>query len=74
MQEIDEDDDGWADDDDGYIACPHCGETMLEDAEYCPSCDMWMTGESVKKKSPSWWIVGVILILVATIILGAISR
>ena len=27
--------DDW--DDDGYIDCPFCGKTMLEDAEYCPS-------------------------------------
>jgi uncharacterized protein (DUF983 family) len=52
-------------DDDGYVPCPHCGEQMLEDAEYCPSCDRWMSEEEASKpKSPAWVMV------VAAVLLG----
>ena len=59
----DESDSDWGDD--GYIPCPHCGETMLEDAEYCPSCDRWMSEEETSKpKSPAW------VMIVAAVLLG----
>ena len=66
-----EDEDEWDDDDDGYIDCPHCGETMLEDAEYCPSCDMWITDGAPKKRPYYWWVVAVVLILIFTIVMRA---
>ncbi len=57
--DLDEDDE-----DDGYIDCPYCGQTMLEDAEYCPSCDRWITSEdSPKPAQPLWIIVGIALCL-----------
>ncbi len=60
--ESDNDNDG---DDDGYIPCPHCGETMLEDADYCPSCERWITdGETNKPRSPAW------VLIVAAVLLG----
>ncbi len=52
------------DQDDGYIDCPYCGETMLEDAGHCPSCDRWITDEDLPKPAPSLWIiVGIALCL-----------
>lgn len=69
IEDGDDDDagDGW---DDSYVTCPHCGETMLEDAEYCPYCDRWMTNESTKKLP--WWVVVVVLLLIATMIISVI--
>ncbi len=59
----DESDSDW--DDDGYIPCPHCGETMLEDADYCPSCERWITdGETNRPRSPVW------VMIVAAVLLG----
>lgn len=56
--------DDWDDEDNGYIDCPYCGKTMLEDAEYCPSCDRWMSGEDLPKPTqPLWIIVGIALCL-----------
>lgn len=52
-------------DDDGYIPCPHCGETMLEDADYCPACERWITdGTTNKPRSPLW------VAIVAALLLG----
>ena len=52
------------DQDDGTIDCPYCGRSILEDAEYCPSCDRWMTDEDMPKPAQSLWIiVGIALCL-----------
>lgn len=52
-------------DDDRYIPCPHCGETMLEDADYCPACERWITdGTTNKTRSPVW------VMIVAAVLLG----
>lgn len=52
-------------DGDGYIPCPHCGETMLEDADYCPACDRWITdGNANQTRSPLW------VVIVAAVLLG----
>lgn len=57
--DLDEDDD-----DDVYIDCPYCGKTMLEDAEYCPSCDRWITDEDWPKPAqPLWIVIGIALCL-----------
>jgi uncharacterized OB-fold protein len=68
-------DDEWSDDedDDVYVPCPRCGETMLEAADYCPSCREWISHEDVPSKPRSWWVVGIILILVATLLLSTIG-
>jgi len=68
-------DDGWDDvddSDDGYMPCPHCGATMLEDAEYCPACDRWMTSEDQPDKRHPWWIIVVIGALILVMILSVL--
>ena len=65
-------DDEEDDDDDGYIPCPHCGEAMLEAADYCSACDRWMTSEELPVKRHSWWIVLVVLALVAAFAMSAL--
>lgn len=68
-QTEDDDEQEWQDEDESsYIPCPNCGETMLEDAEYCPACDRWITSEDQPQKRQSWWIVVIILALIATMI------
>lgn len=68
MTDCDHEDDDWDNDDDGYIACPHCGQSMLEDAGYCRSCDTWMTSEAAEKKQYSWWVVAVVLLLIVIMV------
>jgi len=77
MRQTEEEDDGWYDDsdedpDDGYIPCPHCGETMLEAADHCPACNRWITSEDMPNKGQSWWVVVVILILILTLVLSVL--
>jgi hypothetical protein len=81
-----EDDDDWPgndddyddiandDDDEGYVPCPHCGETMLEVADYCPSCRRWITTEDRPVKPRSGWMVILILILLFTIVFSVLPR
>jgi hypothetical protein len=66
--DIDEDD--WRDDDDGYIPCPHCGESMLEAADHCPACDRWISSEDLPAKRHSWWVLMVIVALLAAMIVS----
>jgi hypothetical protein len=65
----DDDEDDQADDPDdvGTIPCPYCGEAMLEMADYCPSCDRWITEEEKpgRKRLPSWGAIIIVLLLVA---------
>ncbi len=70
-------DEGWDDEtdedsDDGYIPCPHCGETMLEVADHCPACNRWITSEDLPRKQYSWWVVVVILILLLMMVLSGV--
>jgi hypothetical protein len=62
------------DDDEGYVPCPHCGETMLEAADYCPSCRRWITTEDRPEKPRPGWMVILILILLFTIVFSVLSR
>ena len=71
----DDEDEDWAEDDDadeGYIPCPHCGETMLEAADYCPGCHRWITSEDPPSRRQPWWIVVIVLILLATLIFSVL--
>ena len=65
-------DDDWEDedsDDDGYVPCPHCGETMLEDAEYCPYCERWISREDIPRKPwPTWMVVLIVMVLISLIL------
>ena len=73
--ESEDDEDRWQDDDeeddDGYIPCPHCGETMLEAADHCPYCDRWISSEEVATTRHPWWIIVVALILLFVFLLTA---
>lgn len=67
-------DDDWNEDsdchsqDDPYVDCPHCGSTILEDADYCPVCDRWLTdGSHSSGKSPGWVVVVALILLVVFI-------
>lgn len=69
----DDDCDDEPSDDDGYVPCPHCGETMLEDAEYCPYCDRWITSEDQPPRKP-WpmWVNILLVLMLAALILTAL--
>ncbi len=38
--------------------CPNCGAEMYDDAEWCPSCEQYVTRETREWTGrPLWWIV-----------------
>jgi hypothetical protein len=57
------------DDADGetVIACPHCGADVFDDAEQCPACGSWITGDRrALAGKPSWFVVlGLVGVLLA---------
>ena len=58
--------------DEGYIPCPYCGQTMLEDAEYCHHCDRWLTDESPASPSRPWWVIAVVVVLIAALMFSLV--
>lgn len=73
QSDFDDDSDEFDDDDDGYIPCPYCGETMLEAADYCPSCQRWITSEDRPAKKLSWWVIAIIVVLIGTMLLSTVG-
>ena len=48
--------------DDGSVPCPHCGESVYEDAEHCPHCERYLSCEGRAGDSQAGldhhWILG----------------
>ncbi len=55
-EEDDFDPDLGGDDDDGTVACPHCGREMFDDAEQCPHCGMYITDADSPARRWPWWV------------------
>ncbi len=58
------DDDDWDEEDvdepdDEMVPCPHCRRPVYEDAERCPACGQYLTGEDAPRRRPLWLILGV---------------
>ena len=56
----DPDDADWPDEDEDEptIPCPHCRREILEDAEWCPYCEHYLSREDAPPQRKPWWIVG----------------
>lgn len=70
-----DDDEDWNEDseDSGTVSCPYCGEVMLDAAEYCPSCDRWMTDEGpVPRKPLPLWAVALLVSLLLIVLIAAL--
>lgn len=51
------------------VSCPHCGQEVSEEAEWCPNCDQYISvARSLPNKKPIWLIVGVVVLLLLTLI------
>ena len=66
------DDDDWNDDVEDWdqdneqetYPCPYCGEDVYEDAERCPHCDKYISGEDAPPtRKPLWFVVALVLAL-----------
>ncbi len=55
---------GYLDDDDLCIPCPHCGREILEESERCPYCERYLSREDAPPgRKPIWIWLGVIACL-----------
>ena len=55
-----EDDDEFdvsADGDDTTIPCPYCRRPIHEEAERCPHCEQYISGEDAPPARKPWWIL-----------------
>ena len=56
------------DDEDGTVACPHCGESVYEDAERCPGCEMYLSRENRPWSRPLWLVGGVVICVILALL------
>ena len=71
--EFEDDEESWDDtepgepgdeDYDETIPCPYCGKPVYEDAERCPNCERYITGEDAPPaRKPLWIVVGAVAAL-----------
>ena len=59
----DEDLEDWDDDDDTTMPCPHCRAMIYDDAERCPNCGLYLSGEDATHRKPWWVVAGVVACL-----------
>lgn len=59
--------DAWSDDE-PTVACPYCGEEMLEDAPQCSHCGNYISAEDHQAVTkPRWVVVTAILCLIMAV-------
>lgn len=77
MRDLDEDDDRiddeepWLEDQDEdstVMPCPNCGAEVYDDAEWCPSCDRYITADTHPWAGRPWWWVGLGLAGIAAVL------
>jgi predicted nucleic acid-binding Zn ribbon protein len=42
--------------------CPYCGGEIVEDSQWCPHCDKYISQEDAPRRK-SIWIIGLVIIL-----------
>ena len=47
------------------VPCPICGAEVYEDAQRCPHCGGYITGDLPQRSSGAWWWVVLSLVIVA---------
>jgi len=77
MRDDDLDDREWPepddqDEDDLTVPCPHCGESVYDDAEQCPSCGHYLSREDAPRSRPTWFFLGLLLCL-AVVLMGILG-
>ena len=64
-EEFDAGDNYEDDDEEPTLPCPHCRAEIHEDAQRCPQCGEYISGEDVRPaaRKPWWIIVGVLAVM-----------
>ena len=60
-EDLDDDEDRC--DDETTMPCPHCRETVYDDAELCPHCGRYLSREDAPRRKPWWVLAGVVACL-----------
>lgn len=62
-RECDDEDEDWSDDDEvDTIPCPHCGQDVHEEAQFCPRCENYLSEEDSPSPPKPWWmLIGALL-------------
>lgn len=55
-------------DDRTTIRCPRCRKFIFDDAEQCPYCKTWITGEEATGQKPLWFIITAIVCLIIALL------
>ncbi len=50
-------------DDDETMPCPHCGESVYDDAERCPECGRYLSPDDISHRKPWWVVAGAVVCL-----------
>ena len=53
-------------DDNGHaetVPCPHCRRPVYEEAQCCPYCENYLSGEDAPGRRSAWFVVGVLVCL-----------
>jgi hypothetical protein len=53
----DGDDGGDENDEPAEVPCPYCGDLISEEAERCPACGNYVTGEDAPRQAHARWVV-----------------
>lgn len=78
-----DDDDDWDDGDDDesddmQTECPHCGESIFDDAEQCPYCRMYLSSSDFSRfggqTKTKMAYLAIALMIIATFVLALFSR
>ena len=68
------DDDVAEDDDATTIPCPNCGAAVYDDADWCPSCDRYITASTHPWVGRPWWWIGLGLAGIAAVVYLSMPR
>ena len=54
-------------DDEATDECPYCGEEIYDDANWCPYCSNYLSGEDAPRRRQPWWLVAGVIVCLAIV-------
>ncbi len=56
------------------IPCPHCGESVYEQAEWCPKCGKYLSRDDSRAHAGLLIAAGVVVCLVIVLVVWSLAR
>jgi predicted nucleic acid-binding Zn ribbon protein len=74
LDERDDPDESDMDEDDQpeMVPCPYCRRGIPEDAERCPHCGSYISGEDAPRRKPAWMVVAAVVLIVAIVLVWVV--